>query len=147
MPIKQQDKCYRVINGLRYENYSDLIMGDTENEQVIREAKSLYAKVRKIKHPSGYYQLFVTNEKKFKAQFVNVGRNNVCRDVYFDTTRELHKEIQKHILSKGWGMEETETEGTWQITCGFRVTGTIIITEVKINKVDSLLDNLLKQDK
>lgn len=42
-------------------NYCDLIMSDEENNKVIAEAKKLYKTIRKIKHPSGYYQLFVSN--------------------------------------------------------------------------------------
>lgn len=45
-------------------NYCDLIMGDTENESAIKEAKAKYQRVRKIKHPDGFYQLFVSETLK-----------------------------------------------------------------------------------
>jgi hypothetical protein len=63
MPIKHQSACYRVINGIKYTNYCDLIYDDDENERLIQVAKALYRSARKIKHPSGYYQLFVTELK------------------------------------------------------------------------------------
>jgi hypothetical protein len=63
MPIKHQSNCYRNIKGVRYENYSDLIYGDEDNERIIKQAQALYKLVRKIKHPDGYYQLFVNHLK------------------------------------------------------------------------------------
>lgn len=63
MPIKHQGNCYRNINGVRYTNHADLIYSDAENSKVIAEARSQFRSVRKIKHPDGYYQLFVANAK------------------------------------------------------------------------------------
>lgn len=62
MNTKHQDNCYRNINGKRYENFCDLIYGDAENEKAIQEAREQFKSVRKIKHPSGYYQVFGTND-------------------------------------------------------------------------------------
>jgi hypothetical protein len=44
---------------MKFENYCDLVMSTEENERVIAEAKNKFKFVRKIKHPSGYHQLFV----------------------------------------------------------------------------------------
>lgn len=63
--MKHQTKCYRIIGGVLHENYCDLIMSDEENAAVVAEAKKKFSKVRKIKHPSGYHQLFVSNLNKF----------------------------------------------------------------------------------
>jgi len=57
--MKQQGNCYRIIGGKKYINFCDLIYGDKENKAVIEEAKKLCKSVRKIKHPGGYYQLFI----------------------------------------------------------------------------------------
>ncbi|MCB9047680.1 MAG: hypothetical protein H6550_16215 [Chitinophagales bacterium] len=62
--MKHQSDCYRTINGVRMVNYADLCMTDERNAGMIKEAKELYRKVRKIKHPAGYYQLFVAEPKK-----------------------------------------------------------------------------------
>lgn len=59
MSLKHQSQCYRYFKGEKYVNYADLIYGDKENERVIAEAKAQYGSVRKVKHKSGYYQLFV----------------------------------------------------------------------------------------
>lgn len=39
-------------------------MGDEENEKMVAEAKKQFKLVRKIKHPDGYYQLFVFNPQQ-----------------------------------------------------------------------------------
>lgn len=57
--MKHQTQCYRTINGVKMMNYCDLIMSDEENEKIIKEAKEKFKRVRKIKHPAGYHQLFV----------------------------------------------------------------------------------------
>jgi hypothetical protein len=46
-----------------------------------------------------------------KAQFIELGRNNINKVVTVKNERELHKEIGKHILSKNWGMEATKARG------------------------------------
>ena len=58
--MKHQANCYRIIKGIKMTNYCDLIMSNAENEAVVKEAKDKFGKVRKIKHPAGYYQLFVS---------------------------------------------------------------------------------------
>jgi hypothetical protein len=60
--MKHQSNCYRNIKGKHYINYIDLIMSEQENEIAINEAKRKFASIRKIKHPSGYYQLFVSEK-------------------------------------------------------------------------------------
>jgi hypothetical protein len=62
--MKHQSQCYRTIKGQRLLNYCDLIMSDEENNKVIAEAKKKYKIVRKLKHPSGYYQLFISETIK-----------------------------------------------------------------------------------
>lgn len=53
------------MNGKRYENYADLLnMDEADNKKIVDEAKELYKSVRKIKHPDGYYQLFVSDRKE-----------------------------------------------------------------------------------
>lgn len=64
-----------------------------------------------------------------KAEFIDVGRNKVNKVVEVKNEKELHKEIGKHILSKNWGMEETDTPDLWEITSGFRTVGTVKILD------------------
>lgn len=71
MPIKHQSHCYRNIklkDGtiIKMENYADLIMSPEENLAVEAEARNEYTHIRKIKHPDGYYQLFVSQSKESK---------------------------------------------------------------------------------
>lgn len=128
MPIKQQDKCYRVINGQRLVNYCDLIMSEEENEKVIAEAKLAYKTVRKVKNASGgYYHLFVSENKPIMAEFINVGRWNINKTILVKDVPTLHKEIGKLLASKGWGIEETETPNKWQISAGYSIAGHVII--------------------
>ena len=58
--MKHQANCYRVINGIKMSNWADLLCDDYTNKKTIETAKLIYKFVRKIKHPSGYYQLFVS---------------------------------------------------------------------------------------
>lgn len=60
--MKHQANCYRNINGKQLLNYCDLIYSEEENNSVITEAKATYKVVRKIKHPAGHYQLFVSDK-------------------------------------------------------------------------------------
>lgn len=64
-----------------------------------------------------------------KAQFINLGRNNINETVTVKNTKELHKEIGKHILSKGWGMEMTNVPNEYSITSGWANVGTVLILE------------------
>lgn len=132
MPIKHQSQCYRVIGGEKYTNLCDLIMSEEENTLAFESAKKTYTLVRQIKHPDGYYQLFAAKPKLFLAKLIDVGRSQINKDFYFNKTTELHKELQKHLASRHWGLEEME-EGTdkYEITSGLRVAGTVIVTEVK----------------
>jgi len=65
-----------------------------------------------------------------KAQFIDLGRNNVNKIVEVKNEGQLHKEIGKHILSKGWGMEPTEDPCMWHITSGWNTVGKVKILEV-----------------
>ena len=64
-----------------------------------------------------------------KAQFIDLGRNNVNKLVTVKNENLLHKEIGKYILSKRWGMEETNQPNVWAITCGWNTVGTVKILE------------------
>lgn len=64
-----------------------------------------------------------------KAQFIDLGRNNINKTVEVKNEKELHKEIGKHILSKGWVMEETEEKDMWAITSGWNTVGKVKIIE------------------
>lgn len=64
MPAKHQSNCYRNVRlkdgrVIKMTNYCDLIMSPAENLVVESDAKNKYTWCRKIKHPDGYYQLFV----------------------------------------------------------------------------------------
>ena len=130
MPIKNQQECYRNFGGKRYTNYSDLIQSEEEQAAIIAEAKRLYNSTRKILHPDGYYQLFVSGKKLYQAKLIGIGRSKVNRTVYFNKTTELHKEIKKHLASPNWGLEETGTPDMFEVTSGFRTVGTVIVTQV-----------------
>ena len=54
---KDQTKCYRTINGQHYVNLCD-VMSENEQATVIK-VKSLRLRHRLIKHPDGFYRLFV----------------------------------------------------------------------------------------
>jgi hypothetical protein len=62
-----------------------------------------------------------------KAQFIDLGRNNVNKIVEVKDTKALHKEIGKHILSKGWGMDETNEPNVYAVTSGWNTVGTVKI--------------------
>lgn len=64
-----------------------------------------------------------------KAQLIDLGRGKINKVVEVKTTKELHKEIGKHLASKGWGLEETETPDLWAVTSGYRTVGTVKILE------------------
>lgn len=130
MSVKHQSECYRILKGIRYTNYADLIMSEEENLAVIAKARAEYVHVARRKHPDGYEQVFVAHPKLFRAKIINLGRGRVNKDIFFNDTKELHKVIDKHVASKGWGMDETEIEGTWEVTAGYRTIGTVIITAV-----------------
>lgn len=62
--MKHQSNCYRTIGSIKFTNFCDLIMSEEEIAEVVAAAKNKYKYVRKIKHPSGYYQLFISNEER-----------------------------------------------------------------------------------
>ena len=64
-----------------------------------------------------------------KAQLVNLGRHDTNKMVNVKDISELREEIGKHILSPGWGMEETEEPGTWEVYAGLRTVGHVRILE------------------
>lgn len=64
-----------------------------------------------------------------KAQFINLGRNDVNCTVTVKNEDALHREIGKHILSKGWGMEPTAEPDVWAITSGWNTVGKVKILE------------------
>lgn len=65
-----------------------------------------------------------------KAQLIDVGRNKVNKTVEVKDTKALHREIDKHILSKGWGMDftgEEEGKDVYAITAGWNTVGKVVI--------------------
>lgn len=62
-----------------------------------------------------------------KAQLIDLGRNKINKVVEVKNTQALHKEVGKHILSKGWGMEETEDIDVYTVTSGWGVVGYVKI--------------------
>ncbi len=57
---KHQAHCYRIIGGVRYTNYADLIYSDAENQKVIEEARAQFKNIKIITHwTKEYRQLFV----------------------------------------------------------------------------------------
>ena len=60
--FKHQANCYRNINGVRYENFSDLCEPEMA-EQIILEAKKQYKNVRVIlRDKDGLKAVFVANK-------------------------------------------------------------------------------------
>lgn len=70
--------------------------------------------------------------KLYKAQLIDVGRAHVNKDFFYNTQKELEKEIGSHLAYKGWDLHEIDPPGTWRLDAGFRTAGTIIITDVKL---------------
>lgn len=62
-----------------------------------------------------------------KVEFINLGRTNLNTTLEVKNERELYKEIQKHLISKRWGMDETDTPDLYEISSGFRVVGYVKI--------------------
>jgi len=64
------------------------------------------------------------------AKFIDLGRGKVNTTVTVKDTKELHKEIQKHVASKNWDMYETETPNVYAVDSGWRSIGKVeIISE------------------
>lgn len=64
-----------------------------------------------------------------KAQLIDIGRNKVNKTVEVKSVKALHKEIDKHILSRAWGLEETEDENVYSVTAGWNTVGTVKILQ------------------
>ena len=61
--FKHQANCYRNINGVRYENFSDLCESEME-KQIISEAKAQFKNVRvMLRDKDGLKAVFVANKK------------------------------------------------------------------------------------
>lgn len=54
--IKEQDKCYRTIDGIRWINVSDLLSPELTAWAQSQRARGIRLKFRK--HPDGYSQVF-----------------------------------------------------------------------------------------
>ena len=64
---KHQSNCYRIINGKRYENYSDLCFTEDENVKRITEAKKQFKSVRIMTRGDGLKAIFVKKTKTIKG--------------------------------------------------------------------------------
>jgi hypothetical protein len=73
-----------------------------------------------------------------KAQLIDLGRGKVNKTVQVKTVKQLHKEIGKHLMSKGWGMIDTDMtpiDGVYEIEAGFRSVGKVKIIEDTTNNL------------
>jgi len=64
-----------------------------------------------------------------KVQIIDLGRNKVNMTAEFKDQKALFKEIGKHILSKGWDIEESEIPDNYHVYAGFRNVGTIKVLQ------------------
>lgn len=64
-----------------------------------------------------------------KIQIINLGRNNINMTAEFKNEKALHKEIGRHLLSRNWEIESSETEDTYHVYAGFRNVGTLKVLE------------------
>ena len=64
-----------------------------------------------------------------KAEFINLGRNDINKTVEVKNTKALHREIQKHVISRNWDMMESETENIYDVFSGLRSIGQVKIIE------------------
>lgn len=63
-----------------------------------------------------------------KVQLINLGRNNVNEIVYPADKQALQREINKHVLSTIWTLEESpKGENEYYVVRGMDVIGTIKI--------------------
>lgn len=63
-----------------------------------------------------------------KVQLINLGRNNVNEIVYPADKQVLQREINKHVLSTSWTLEESpKGENEYYVVRGMDVIGTIKI--------------------
>lgn len=62
------------------------------------------------------------------AELINVGRKQINKTITVKDVTALHKEIDKHLLSSGWGMAESETNADiYILTSGIREVGQVKI--------------------
>lgn len=64
MPYKDQTRCYRTIDGIKWFNLCDIL--DGRDEEDVKRAKSAGVRVRLRKHPEGYQQAFFHPEDEEK---------------------------------------------------------------------------------
>ena len=57
MPYKDQTKCYRTFDGVRYLNQCDVL--DEVHFKLVEKAKRLKVRHRMVRHQDGYKQLYV----------------------------------------------------------------------------------------
>ncbi len=63
-----------------------------------------------------------------KVQLINLGRNKVNEIVYPADKQALQREINKHVLSTSWTLEESpKGENEYYVVRGMDVIGTIKI--------------------
>lgn len=67
----------------------------------------------------------------YKAQIIDLGRSHVNKDFFYNKLPELRREIQSHLMSKGWDLHQVDNTDTYKVVAGFREVGTVIVTEVK----------------
>jgi len=60
------------------------------------------------------------------AQFIELGRNKVNKTVKVKDANALHKEVGKHILAKGWDMEQI-SDDEYAIVSGWNTVGKVKI--------------------
>jgi hypothetical protein len=75
-------------------NYADLVCDDAENATIVSEAKLLFTSIRKIKHPNGFCQLFVADNKKEIMKGI--------QNTQFDRPLYMEKTATPYIVVKRW---------------------------------------------
>ena len=60
-----------------------------------------------------------------KVQLINLGRNNINKIVYPADDKALQREINRHVLSTNWTLEESPKENEHYVLRGMDVIGTI----------------------
>ena len=65
-----------------------------------------------------------------KVQLVNLGRNNVTKEVYVKDLEALKREINRHVFYKDWTIEKShKEENEYYVIHGMDVIGTVKILE------------------
>jgi hypothetical protein len=57
--FKHQSNCYRIINGIKYTNYADLVYSEKENNDIIIEAKKQFKDIKIITRARNLKSVFV----------------------------------------------------------------------------------------